>query len=121
MTYITPYLPKIGEMAAQAWLNQNKPCFIKAYHRHEGECPNCQGMGIVFLIRCDGGPYRSPSMKACTWFDGNGQFGKGWYTFTPADLLAYECPKCKNQPKPEGEYVMSPEPGITRLAERLRV
>lgn len=59
-----------------------------------GKCKNCAGAGWLFITFCKNGPYKTPpAIDVGTWWEGNGQFPKGWYTVE--DTISYECPACK--------------------------
>ena len=128
MTFVTPYLPKLGVITAREHERSGKATFIKAYEFSADQCPNCQGMGIVWLIRTDSGPYTKfvPSgawdnhgnLKIVTWFDGNERFGKGWYLIM--DTLAYPCPKCGGNLQPDYQDGKGNNPAVKQLAERMR-
>ena len=106
---VTPYLPKDGSVIAKNWVREhNKPAFILAYDHcddpklHIPTCPNCNGVGFVYLYLADAGPYPAPSAgnKVVKWYDGDGQFGKGWYTVDKS--IGFLCPKCLNKPYEPG-------------------
>ena len=93
---VTPYLPAEATAAVKAHERGGHPAFVKAYEqaRNQLVCPNCQGVGFVMITLTEAGPYSSPSSSGViTWFDGNEQWGKGWYRV--GKTLTYDCPKCK--------------------------
>ena len=97
MSMVIPYLPPEGNAAAREWISRGKAAFVKSYQVHPGACRNCQDIGVIYLVRTESGPYKTfvPAGKGqvVAWYDGNEQFGKGWYLIS--DTLAYECPECK--------------------------
>lgn len=107
-----------------------RPAFVKAMEHNliEGGCPNCGGVGVVYVVFAKAGPFHSaPTSGVGTWFDGDGRYGKGWYAVDRT--LGYQCPECKGVPKQTGKYVLPPRQTpaiIERLAkefgkkERLR-
>jgi predicted RNA-binding Zn-ribbon protein involved in translation (DUF1610 family) len=109
MTYITPYPPNDAIVAARNWMREhNQPVFILAMNQnldptlHIPTCPNCDDVGFIFLRLAKAGPLKVPGSLAevSTWFDGNGQFGKGWYIIEKT--LSFDCPECS------GRKIMAP-------------
>ena len=95
-TYVTPYLPADAIQMARAHMAQMKmPAFTWAMSQDPTSCPNCGGNGLVYLRLAEKGPFKYPptTRKAITWFDGDGQFGKGWYIIK--DTQTFTCQKCK--------------------------
>jgi len=95
MTIITPYLPKMAEMAIK---DHPRPCFIRAVElddRYTGYCRNCAGLGVVLISFSDSGPFHDipTTRKPITFFDGDGQTGKGWYILGKTE--EFTCPHCK--------------------------
>jgi len=108
MTFITPYLPKEAEDYARDWMRQHRqPAFVLAFE-NPGPlsilvCPNCQGVGVLYIVLSESGPWKAPGNQKTVsrWYDGDGQFGKGWYYIS--QTLAYKCPKCKNEAGNQGD------------------
>ncbi len=101
MSNITPYVPKNIERTAMDWMRgRNQPAFVLAYEEPGPlsipVCPNCQGVGVLYVALAESGPWKAPgNVKTVSkWFEGNGQFGKGWYSIN--QTIAVECPECKN-------------------------
>ena len=122
MTLVTPYLPKMGIIAAREHIRAGKPAFVRAYERVADGCPNCQDIGFVLLIRADSGPYTKfvPSGigKVVCWFDGDGEHGKGWYLIM--DTLAYSCPKCGGNLEPDYQDGTINNMAAKKLADVMR-
>lgn len=104
-THITPYLPAAAERIAIDWMRQhNQPAFIIAYAEPGSlsipVCPNCQGVGVLYICLADSGPWKAPgNIKTVSkWFDGNGRFGKGWYNIN--HTTAVRCPECDKNGRP---------------------
>ena len=90
--YVTPYLPREAQCEIRAWRASGKPVFIKAYERHDGACPNCQGNELLIVNLIHSGPYKSPPGGVITWLDGVDEQREGWYRIEKT--LTYPCPKC---------------------------
>ena len=122
MSYVTPYLPQAGIDTARNWARSGKQYFVKAFEQANGECRNCQGNGVVYLVLAESGPHGHPMVgKVLTWYDGDGQTRKGWYVI--GDTLSFTCPECEKRPKREPVYVLPPkrpEKEIERLAQMFR-
>lgn len=117
---ITPYLPADAVRDARSWIAGGLPAFQKAPEHNliAGGCPNCNGIGIVYVVFAKAGPYQScPAVGVGTWFPGDGKYGKGWYAVEKT--LPYECPACKGKPKSTGIYV-KPPPTAKAAAEKLK-
>jgi hypothetical protein len=97
--YVTPYLPDAALKTARDWERTHQmPAFIWAFNHDEpGTCPNCNGIGGVYLRLAKAGPFPSPAYAKAvvTWFDGDGQFAKGWYVV--GDTFAFPCPACERR------------------------
>lgn len=122
MTTVTPYLPKLGVIAAREHIRAGKPAFVRAFERVQDDCPNCQGVGFVLLIRAESGPYTrfvpgGPGKVVC-WFDGDAEHGKGWYLIM--DTLAYPCPECGGNLSPDYQDGAGNNPVIKKLADMKR-
>ena len=114
--FVTPYLPPIANRIATNWKRTGKPYFVDAFERKADECPNCQGVGFVILVLADRGPLRTaaPGKLVSTWFDGNGEYGKGYYTVS--DKHVYTCPECKGLDRTgDKPQVLPPQDIIARL------
>lgn len=122
MTTVTPYLPKLGIIAAREHIRAGKPAFVRAFERTPDGCPNCQGVGIVFLVRAESGPYTkfvpNGGAKVVCWYDGDGQYGKGWYLIM--DTLPYVCPECGGNLAPDYQDGAGSNPVIKKLADMKR-
>jgi hypothetical protein len=122
MSYVTPYLPQAGIDTARNWARSGKQYFVKAFEQANGECRNCQGNGVVYLVLAESGPHGHPMVgKVLTWYDGDGQTRKGWYVI--GDTLAFVCPECKGLRHETGEYVLPPkrpDADMKKLGERMR-
>ena len=125
VNFVIPYLPKDAETASRAWMAGGKPAFVKAIQRSEIEngCMNCAGLGVVYVVFADKGPLKTPvpaRYTPCTWFDGDGRYGKGWYVVDRTE--GYTCPACLGKSKETGVYVERPKTAaeIKRLAELMR-
>jgi hypothetical protein len=93
--HITPYLPQVGINTARNWIKSHQmPALVLAFDVQPNTCKNCGGNERVYLRLCGKGPYRSTFLnkKPFTYFDGNGQFGKGWYTVDMTEI--FDCPAC---------------------------
>jgi len=118
---VTPYLPADAQREARSWMASGKPAFIKAPERNwvEDGCPNCGGVGCVYVVFAARGPLHSPpASEVGTYFDGDGQYGKGWYVVDRT--MGYTCPECKGIPRHTGRYVLPPKEvpeSITQLAK----
>lgn len=112
---ITPYLPKDAEVAARTWMRDKKqPAFIIAIDHTASTlaCPNCNDLGAIYLKLCKSGPYQRPISEkiAYVWYEGDSNFGKGWYVLD--NTLAFACPECKGIARQPGKPI-TPE----RMAE----
>jgi len=93
---ITPYLPPVAEVAVKAWTMSNRPAFVKALEHNmiEFACPNCGGVGVVYVVFCEQGPARGRFANTVyTWYEGDGKYPKGMYVINRTE--AYQCPECK--------------------------
>lgn len=94
---ITPYFPKEAYTQAKAYqAAHSMPVFTWAMEPEEKtDCDNCGGGGIVYLRLAERGPFSTPATtrQPSTYFDGDGQFGKGWYVVK--ETMGFTCPKCK--------------------------
>ena len=93
--YVTPYLAKDALAIARKWEAERRmPVLILAYDNIPGTCPNCSGIGLLYMKLTEKGPIGTPgdAKSVYTWFDGNEQFGKGWYKVS--DTMVFTCPKC---------------------------
>lgn len=120
MTYITPYLPKIAELAAKDWMRFGKLAFVRSYERREGSCPNCAGSKKIYLLLIDKGPMQyAPGNRdtVLTWFEGDGIHKKGWYTI--AQTLIYDCPECAKIVEEDKPGTLPPQDVIKRLDSML--
>lgn len=111
--YVTPYLPEAALMAASVWEAQRKqPVFVLAIDSpvspspatdaaRRGEarraCPNCGGLGAVYLRFCESGPHSAPTGGVITWYDGDGVYRRGWYRV--AETKIFPCPHCQKGEK----------------------
>lgn len=126
MTTVTPYLPKLGVIAAREHIRAGKPAFVLAFERSQDGCPNCQDLGFVILVRADSGPYTrfipngrtEQGDKVVRWFDGDEQHGKGWYLVM--DTLMYICPECGGNLAPDYQDGTGNNPVIKKLADMKR-
>ena len=95
--YVTPAYPPEATSAARQWeQSRGKPAILLAFARSTPlACENCNGVGAVYIRLCSHGPYNTPGGlgKVSTWFEGDGQFRKGWYIVEKT--LGFVCPKCK--------------------------
>ncbi len=119
---VTPYLPKDAEIIARGWVRDHqKPVFVLAYDHctdpllHIPTCPNCNGVGGVYLYFANEGPYPTPSAggKVVKWYEGDGRFGKGWYIIERMD--SFLCPECKNRPYEPGPVAVRAPIDITSV------
>lgn len=120
ITYVTPYLPDAAQRIAAEWKRSGKAAFVRAYQRVADACPNCQGIGFLVLILADKGPLRAAAAgkTVSTWFDGDGQQGKGWYTVSDTRMIT--CPECKGLDRAgEKPYTHAPQDLIKRLDDML--
>jgi hypothetical protein len=100
---ITPYFPVDAMAVARIHQNKNnQPVFTWSVNISDepGECPNCGGNGEIYMRLAERGPYSfvPGSKNAVTWYDGDGQFPKGWYVIQ--ETMAFPCPKCQVTVKP---------------------
>ena len=91
---VAPYMPGEARVAAQAHERTGHPAFVKAYEKSTSPlaCPNCQDVGAVMLTLAKAGPFKSPPGGVITWFDGNEQYGQGWYVIDRT--MQFDCPEC---------------------------
>ena len=98
LVYVTPYLPPQGVQAAKSHkIATKRPVFIKAFLHDptmSNYCKNCGGGRRVVMNLIEKGPYRDvpTTQNAITWFDGDGENGKGWYVIERT--LSFDCPEC---------------------------
>lgn len=99
---VVPYLPQDAQFVAKSWIEGGKPAFVLSFEQNLEACPNCQGNEVVYLCLAEAGPYKLPPVtrKPIRWFDGDGNFGKGWYIIK--STAAYRCPEC-SKPKAQSE------------------
>ena len=125
MAHITPYLPKDAMVIAKQWAkDHNMPVFVLAYDHsddpklHIPSCKNCSGAEVIFLRLIKAGPYKNNgSLKdISTWYDGDGQYGKGWYIVDRT--LAFECPACKGKPYEPGPVAVRMPIDITAVLSK---
>jgi hypothetical protein len=99
-------------IVARQWVkDHNMPVFVLALDRcndpklHIPACPNCDGMEMVYIRLAEAGPYKTPGSgkNISTWYDGDGQYGKGWYIIDRT--IGFECPHCKGKPYTPGPAV----------------
>ena len=97
--HITPALSEKAMMEAQAWMDvTHMPVLVDCPDisgvEAQRRCRSCGGWEMVYLKKCKQGPYASPPGMAepCTWYDGDGRYGRGWYTFTREVVY---CPVCQ--------------------------
>jgi hypothetical protein len=120
MTYVTPYLPDAAQRIAAEWKRSGKVAFVRAYQQVLDACPNCQGAGFLVLVLADKGPLRAAALgkTVSTWYDGDGQQGKGWYTVS--DTRVITCPECKGLDRAgDKPKVLPPQDLISRLDDLL--
>jgi len=93
--YVTPYLPEDAVQDIRAWRQSGKKAFQKVLPQARGACGNCAGVGYVYVVFANGGPFARLPGGLATWYDGGSDAGEGWYTYARADgLRAYPCPHC---------------------------
>ena len=93
--HVTPYLPKAAEsLVAARERTVKKPVLVLAMDVvNDLVCQNCGGGGKVYIKLTKAGPFQRPQTnQVVTWFDGNGQYGKGWYIVE--DTMVFDCPEC---------------------------
>ena len=98
--YVTPYYPKATLETGKRWeRDRNMPVLVLAFDHLPGTCPNCSGVGTLYMKLTDKGPLSTPgdAKSVYTWFDGNERFGKGFYRV--AETLVVDCPKCRGEVK----------------------
>jgi DNA replication protein DnaC len=79
----------IGDLRLAA--KMGKPVFRRAIELRPGECPNCGGMGFLWLAFADGDPLPSPARRqksVYTYADG------GWWA---VENRFYPCPVCRGR------------------------
>lgn len=104
MTFITPQIPPEATASIRIWLNRGKPAFYKVVERPKhlwDACPNCVGLGIVYINLCEPRPTKTPrtTKQASVWFDGGPGIAKGWYVV--AETHGYACPVCQKRGEKE--------------------
>lgn len=91
--FVTPYLAAAAKHTVNNWQRQTKmPALVLAFDQAPTGCRNCSGIGKMFIRLCNAGPFQAPPHGVITWYEGNGQFGKGWYVVE--DTIILECPEC---------------------------
>ena len=97
---VTPYLPPEAEAAKKNHEFFKRPVFIRSLSHNPrtlNYCPNCGGSGYVYITLIDKGPFQHvpTTSSPITWFDGDGQYGKGWYVVEKT--MGFACPECKKR------------------------
>ena len=122
-THITPYLPPVAEQQVKAWERTGGPVFISALRRTETDsdaCPNCGGVGGLYVYFMDKGWHESPSPNlqvVSKYFDGDGRYRKGWYNVSRVET--YPCPHCEKHPKKDKPYMQPPQKMIAQLTKAM--
>ena len=112
MNKVTPYLPVDAKQEMRGWERGKKPTFARVMEQYpNAKCKNCGDRGFIMVSYCGKGPTFAPitTAKASLYFEGNAQFGKGWYQIERT--ISYICPHCKGVPEnvPVGEAGAKPE------------
>jgi DNA replication protein DnaC len=86
---INPILPKDADADAREAIANGKSWFVCNPRGFPSDCPNCGGLGYLWLRFVVGGPYRTPPPtvrpQTSTWID------NGWYI---VESKTYPCPAC---------------------------
>lgn len=86
---VNPILPKDADADAREAAAVGRRWWVCNPKGYPDACPNCGGLGHLWLRFLDGGPYRSPPLtvrpKSSTWIN------DGWYI---VENRYYPCPAC---------------------------
>jgi len=117
---VVPDLPLQAKMEVRAWRKENKhnDAFHKVIEQLDvARCRNCGDYGQVLVSFTKAGPFRDvPNHKrgeVITWFDGDGESGKGWYVVVMTK--SYECHHCDNEGK---KTVPVPDVGKSKVIQQ---
>lgn len=108
--YVTPSFPDHAMRRGAAWQREHRqPVFARVFAKSADGCKNCCGSGLVYLSFASAFLHDSPRIIAAgksigekgerkikysptTYFDGDGEFGKGWYAID--ETVPFDCPLC---------------------------
>lgn len=113
--FIVPAFPEHAMRRGAAWQREHhQPVFARVFEQEGHGCKNCCGTGLVYLSFASAFLHDNPKVVATTksigdkgekkvvnhpitYFEGNGEFGKGWYAID--ETIPFDCPRCNGSGK----------------------